>query len=203
MLSSLIAAGAAFIETDIKRILALSTVSQIGYIFLGFSSMSPAGVGGATLFILMHGISKAGLFLCAGIIEHGTHKRDIRELGGLYRTMPFTAVSFFFCALSTIGIPPFGGFFSKFLVILGTAEAGFTTVAALALFIAIMTIFYLFRLFHAIFLGEEKSAGHEGSPVMVGVVVLLAAASLLSGLFVKYPMNVVNAAVAGILGVAK
>jgi len=141
--SSLIAAAAATVENDFKRILAYSTVSQIGYIFLGFSVATPEGISGSLLFILMHGLAKAGLFLCAGIVIHATHKRDIREMGGLIKTMPLTAVAFLVCAFSVIGIPPFGGFFSKFLVIVGTVKAGAIWAAAVALFTAVLTMFYL------------------------------------------------------------
>ena len=81
-------------------------------------------VGGGLLYILMHGIAKGGLFLCAGIVEHNTHCKDIRRLGGLIKTMPMTAVSFALCAFSVMGIPPFGGFFSKYLVITGTLASG-------------------------------------------------------------------------------
>ncbi|HPP67234.1 MAG TPA: proton-conducting transporter membrane subunit, partial [bacterium] len=186
MFSSLIAAGAALIENDIKRILALSTVSQIGYIFLGFWTRTIIGVAGGTLFILMHGLAKAGLFLCAGIIEHSTKKRDIRELGGLFKAMPFTGISFFACILSVIGIPPFGGFFSKFMVLAGTVEAGRPGIAFTGLLIAIMTAMYLFRLFHAIFMGEKKDRAYEeGTSLMVGIVFVLAIFSLLAGIFIS------------------
>ena len=160
VVSSLVAAAAALVETDIKRILAYSTVSQIGYIFLGFSMATPAGISGSLLFILMHGLAKAGLFLCAGIVIHATHKRDIREMGGLIRTMPLTAFSFLFCAFSVIGIPPFGGFFSKFLVIMGTLNAGQTWLAAAALFTAVLTMVYLLKVFSMVFLGEAKEPAH-------------------------------------------
>ena len=187
MFSSMVSAGAAMVENDIKRILALSTVSQIGYIFLGFWTKTLTGVAGGALFILMHGLAKAGLFLCAGIIEHGTGKRDIRELGGLFTSMPFTAISFLACILSVIGIPPFGGFFSKFMVISGTVEAGRTGVASMGLFVAVMTAIYLFRLFHAVFFGEKKTDGHEGTSLMVGIVFVLAFLSLLAGIFISIP----------------
>ena len=161
----------------------------------------PTGIAGGLLFILTHGLSKAGLFLCAGIIEHNTHRRDIRDLGGLVKSMPVTAVVFLFCILSTIGIPPFGGFFSKFMVVAGTVKSGQAGVAALALFVAVLTVFYLFRLFHAVFLGEPKSAAAgEGSKLMLWVVAILAVLSLASGLLVKYPMQLVNIAVRQITG---
>ncbi len=187
--SSFVSAGAALVEYDIKRILALSTVSQIGYIFLGFWTKTVTGVAGATLFILMHGLAKAGLFLCAGIIEHGTGKRDIRDLGGLFKSMPFTAISFLACILSVIGIPPFGGFLSKFMVISGTIEAGRPGVAGFALFVAVMTAIYLFRLYHAVFSGESKTPAHEGTSSMVGIVFILAFLSLIAGIFTGFIGN--------------
>ena len=197
--SSLVAAAAAAVENDIKRILAYSTVSQIGYIFLGFAVMNPVGVAGSLLFILMHGLAKAGLFLCAGIVIHATHERDIRNMGGMFKTMPWTAAAFIFCAFSVIGIPPFGGFFSKLMVIVATVQAGHVWVAAVALFAAVMTMFYLFRVFSAVFMGEAKSDKREGSRSMVLVVVILAILSLLAGFFVAYPMKLVNIATGEIL----
>ncbi len=192
--SSLIAAAAATVETDFKRILAYSTVSQIGYIFLGFSVANTTGVNGAWLFILMHGLAKAGLFLCAGIAIHATHKRDIREMGGLWKTMPVTGAAFLLCAFSVIGIPPFGGFFSKFLVIMGTVQSGRIAVAAVALFTAVLTMFYLLRTFALVFLGEAKVPAAEKTPSMVFVVGLLAVLSLVSGLLVAWPAKLTTAA---------
>jgi len=197
--SSLVAAGAAMIETDMKRILAYSTVSQIGYIFLGFSEMNPIGITGGLLFILMHGLGKAGLFLCAGVVEHNTHKRDIRELGGLIITMPLTAISFLVCALSVIGIPPLGGFFSKFMVISSAVQNGNYLVAAMGLFVAVLTLFYLFRVFNAVFLGELKLSVVEKTPLMLVVIVTLAVLSLLAGVFVMYPAQFADMATLEIL----
>jgi proton-translocating NADH-quinone oxidoreductase chain M len=194
MVSSLVAAGAAVIETDLKRILAYSTISQIGYIFLGFTMMNAAGISGSLLFILMHGLAKAGLFLCAGIVIHAVHTKDIRQMGGLIKTMPVTAVAFLICAFSVIGIPPFGGFFSKFLVILGTVQAGHPWVAGLALFTAVLTMFYLFKVFSLVFLGQAQHPAPEGTKSMVFVVAALALLSVAAGLFVAYPMKLVNIA---------
>jgi NADH-quinone oxidoreductase subunit L len=142
----------------------------------------------------MHGLAKAGLFLCAGIVIHATHKRDIREMGGLLKTMPVTGMAFLLCAFSVIGIPPFGGFFSKFLVIMGAAKAGMIWVAATALFTALLTTFYLLRAFSQVFLGEAKTPAPEKTKSMVYVVALLAALSLLSGLLVSFPAKLTAAA---------
>ena len=142
----------------------------------------------------MHGLAKAGLFLCAGIVIHSSNKRDIREMGGLIKTMPITAISFLICAFSVIGLPPLGGFFSKLLVIMGTIQANQIWIAALALFTAILTMYYLMRVFSLVFLGELKVAAPEKTPSMVGVVTVLALFSVLAGFFVSYPMKLVQLA---------
>jgi formate hydrogenlyase subunit 3/multisubunit Na+/H+ antiporter MnhD subunit len=197
-LSALVSAGAALVDTDLKRIIAYSTVSQIGFIFLGLSVGNEMALGGGLLYILMHGIAKGGLFLCAGIVEHSTHTKDITKLGGLFKTMPVTAVSFALCAFSVMGIPPFGGFFSKYLVFTGTVTSGQLAVGFVFLFGAFMTILYLFRVFDAVFLGEPKVAlehsRREGSRGMVFSVAALAALALVSGLYVKPSSEMVSSA---------
>jgi NADH:ubiquinone oxidoreductase subunit 5 (subunit L)/multisubunit Na+/H+ antiporter MnhA subunit len=194
--SALVSAGAALVETDMKRIVAYSTISQIGFILLGLSVGTRTGFSGGLLYIMMHGIAKGGLFLCAGIIERGTHTKDITKMGGLIKTMPLTALAFLFCAFSVMGIPPFGGFFSKYLVIAGAVEAGQMTISIVFLVGACMTILYLLRLFAMVFMGEEKiKAPREGSPAMVGSVVFLAALSLLSGFLVAIPSAFIKTAI--------
>ncbi len=197
--SALLSAGAAIAETDLKRIIAYSTVSQLAFIFLGLSVGGEMAAAGGLLYILMHGIAKAGLFLCAGIVEHSCHTKDIRKLGGLMKTMPLTAAAFLLCAFSVMGVPPFGGFFSKYLVINGAVEAGQPWIAAVYLIGAIMTLIYLLRAFARVFLGQagEASQGvREGSPVMVGSVTALGALSVLSGLAVSVPLGFVQSIVA-------
>jgi len=186
--SALVSAGAALVETDLKRIIAYSTISQIGFIFLGLAVQNPIGIAGAMLYILMHGVAKGGLFLCAGIVEHGAHTKDITKLGGLFRKMPITGVAFAFCALSVMGIPPFGGFFSKYMVFQGAAALKEPWILGVFLLGALLTILYLFRVFCAVFLGEEKHPeAHEGSASMVWSVAALGALSLVLGVAIYYP----------------
>lgn len=186
--SALISAGAALIDTDLKRIIAYSTISQIGFIFLGLSTHNRIGVAGGMLFILMHGVAKGGLFLCAGIVEQNTKVKDITKLGGLFSTMPITAVSFAFCALSVMGIPPFGGFFSKFMVFQGAAMTGRPWIVAAFLLVAVLTLAYLFRLFYLVFLGEQRHpSAKEGSLSMVSSVAALGLISLLLGICIHFP----------------
>jgi len=192
-ISALVSAGAALVETDLKRIIAYSTISQIGFIFLGFSLNNEIGIAGGLLFILMHGLAKAGLFLCAGIIEQNTKTKDITKLGGLIHTMPVTAISFLFCAFSVMGIPPFGGFFSKYMIISGTFQSGHLIIAAVFLSGALLTILYLFRTFNLVFMGEVKtSSAKEGSPLMLVSVALFAFLSLAGGILIRYPNQVMQ-----------
>lgn len=194
--SALISAGAALRDTDLKRIIAYSTISQIAFIFLGLSLGSAIGFAGGLLYILMHGIAKAGLFLCAGVVEQNTKIKDITKLGGLIKTMPVTAVSFLLCSLSVMGIPPFGGFFSKYLVISGAFSSGNLWIAFTFLAGAVLTVLYLFRVFNLVFLGELKTSPvQEKEPVMVFSVALLAFLSLAAGILIYWPSNVVNAVV--------
>jgi proton-translocating NADH-quinone oxidoreductase chain N len=201
--SALVAAGAAMIETDLKRIIAYSTVSQIGFIFLGLAVGTELGVMGAVLYILMHGLAKGGLFLCAGIVEQNTKTKDITRMGGLIRTMPITAVSFLFCAFSVMGIPPFGGFFSKYMVMTSTVQGGNLWIMFVFLVGAFMTIVYLLRVFNMVFLGDAKQPASEGSPVMVISVAALAGLSLAAGFLVAWPTQFVLSAIQQLPGIIR
>jgi NADH:ubiquinone oxidoreductase subunit 5 (subunit L)/multisubunit Na+/H+ antiporter MnhA subunit len=203
--SAIVAAGAALVETDLKRLIAYSTVSQIGFIFFGLAVGNSMAVAGGLLYILMHGFAKAGLFLCAGIIEQNTKTKDITKLGGLIATMPVTAISFLLCAFSVMGVPPFGGFFSKYMVFSGAMGAGqyWTSFAFLAG--AFLTILYLLRAFKLVFLGESVLGlkPKEGSLIMVASVAILTIFSLLGGIFINYPSNFVQGIVANLSGIIR
>jgi proton-translocating NADH-quinone oxidoreductase chain N len=202
--SALVSAGAALVDTDLKRIIAYSTISQIGFIFLGLATKTTIGVAGGLLYILMHGLAKAGLFLCAGIVEQNARCKDITKLGGLAKTMPITAVSFLLCSFSVMGIPPFGGFFSKYMVIAGAVTSGQVALAAVFIAGAVLTILYLFRVFTLVFMGECKcEPAREGSPVMVFSVALLAALGLVAGPYVHYPGSFVESIVRQMSGLVK
>lgn len=188
--SALISAGAALKANDIKRVLAYSTVSQLAFILLGLSCGNETGAVGGLIYILMHSIAKAGLFLCAGIVEHNLHTKDITKMGGLYRQMPVTATAFILCAFSIMGIPPFGGFFAKHLVIEGIVSAGNIALGAVFMVGAVMTVMYLTRLFVKVFLGQPNSPGKkEGTPVMLASVAILAVLSFAGGLFINLPLE--------------
>jgi len=202
-ISALVSAGAALVDKDLKRIIAYSTISQISFIFLGFSLNNEIGIAGALLFILTHGLAKAGLFLCAGIVEQNAKTKEITKMGGLFSVMPVTAISFLLCAFSVMGIPPFGGFFSKYMIISGTFQDGHLAIAAVFLCGALLTILYLFRAFNLVFLGERSNPSSEikeGGKIMLVCVAVFALLSLASGIFIKFPNNIAQITAQQMLG---
>ncbi len=195
--SAFISACAALQETNIKRLLAYSTVSQIGYTFLGLFAFTATGYIGALLYIMAHGLAKGGLFLCAGIIEHGTHTKDMTKMGGLFKKMPITATAYLICALSIAGIPPMAGFFAKWFVISGMMFGGYRVLAILAILTAILTLIYMLKSFQTVFLGQSRGeAHHEGTPVMVAVVAILAVLAILVSVFLPMPYALARMAAA-------
>ncbi|WP_432833872.1 NADH-quinone oxidoreductase subunit L [Dactylosporangium sp. CA-092794] len=176
-------------KDDIKRVLAWSTVSQIGYMFLG------VGLGGAAyalalIHLLAHGFFKAGMFLGAGSVMHGMHDQtDIRRFGGLWKYMRITWVTFGLGWLAIIGIPPLSGFFSKEPIITAAFErAGWTgwLYGGAALLGAGLTAFYMTRLFILTFHGPERwtediKHPHESPSVMTIPLIVLAVGSVAAG----------------------
>jgi NADH-quinone oxidoreductase subunit L len=186
--SALFAAIIACTQTDIKRVLAYSTMSQIGYMMF---AMGVSGYGGeqglgfmASLFHLFtHAFFKALLFLCAGMIIHLVHSNDLQKMGGLRKWMPVTHIAFLLACLAIAGIPPFAGFFSK-EEILTAAYAGNKAIYYVALLTAGVTAFYMFRLYFSIFWNKPVPEAHghgEGSFSMKLPLVILSVGAVLAG----------------------
>lgn len=186
--TALFAAVIAITQTDIKRVLAFSTISQIAYMMvaLGVSGMGGhAGEGyTASMFHLFtHAFFKALLFLGAGAVIHAVHSNEMEAMGGLRRYMPVTHATFLIACLSIAGIPPFSGFFSKD-GILAAAFAHDKVVFAVLLFVAGLTAFYMFRLYFRIFWGGERTyekRPHEAPLVMLVPLVFLALLTCVTG----------------------
>lgn len=182
IITAFIAASIALVQNDIKRILAYSTVSQLGLMMVGL------GVGGyaAGAFHLMtHGFFKALLFLCAGAVIHNSGLQDIQQMGGLFGKMKTTAVACLVACLAISGVPPLSGFWSKDEILLSIYASGNKLMYALTLLVSFMTAFYMFRLLFLTFFGRpryEKIHLHKLSPVMAWPLIILAFLSAISGL---------------------
>lgn len=178
--TALLAGLIATTQNDIKKILAYSTISQLGFMMLAMGSMNPdAGM----FHLLSHGIFKALLFLSAGSIIHAMHTNDINQMGGLFKSMPITSIAFLAGLLSLSGIPPFIGFFSKDAVMV-SAYNHFPIGFMLALPAIFLTSFYMFRLFFKAFFGVGKS--HESPLVMTVPLTILAAITIAAGCYFTF-----------------
>jgi NADH-quinone oxidoreductase subunit L len=188
VVTAVFAATIALTQNDIKKVLAYSTVSQLGYMFLGLG----VGAFSASVFhVMTHAFFKALLFLCAGSVIHGLGgEQDIRNMGGLRKKLPITFITFLLATLAISGIPPFSGFFSKD-EILAHAFASNKLFWALGLIGSMMTAFYMFRLLFLTFYGtyrggEHKVHAHESPKVMTIPLIILAILSTIGG-FVGVP----------------
>jgi NADH-quinone oxidoreductase subunit L len=193
--SSLFAAIIACTQTDIKRVLAYSTMSQIGFMMFslgvsGYGSENGLGYTASLFHLFTHAMFKALLFLCAGSIIHYVHNNEITAMGGLLKKMPITHFSFLIACFAISGLPPFAGFFSK-EEILSAAYSSNHIVFAIALFTSMLTAFYMFRLYFLIFWNKPSSihsehSNHGESPMnMLIPLVILSACSILAG-FVSF-----------------
>ena len=181
IITSLLAASIALVQNDIKRILAYSTVSQLGYMImaLGLGSFT-AG----TLHLMTHAFIKACLFLCAGSVIHAVHSQDIQKMGGLRHKMPITYWSMLIATLSIAGIFPLSGFWSKDEIVASTL--GHPVFMVLTLLVAFMTSFYMFRLIFLTFFGETRDQhgydhAHESPRAMTTPLIVLAVLSVCAG----------------------
>ena len=187
------AATIAVAQTDIKKVLAYSTISQLGFMFVAIG----VGAYGVAIFHLYtHAFFKACLFLGAGSVIHAMGgEQDVRKMGGLARRIPVTFVTFAIATAAIAGIPPLAGFFSKDEILwfaLGSARGGSPVLFAVASLTALLTAFYMFRLLWLTFFGAPRMSEevshhvHESPLSMTGVLVLLAVASAVGG-FVSIP----------------
>jgi NADH-quinone oxidoreductase subunit L len=188
--TALLAALIGLAQNDIKKVLAYSTISQLGYMFLA------CGVGSfvAGMFhVMTHAFFKACLFLGAGSVMHAmSGELDMRKMGGLKSKLPITYATFLVSSLAIAGIPPLAGFFSKDAILAGVFEAGRPVLFAVGLFTAGLTAYYMFRMVSRVFAGgfrgtpEQEHHVHESPRSMTVPLVILAALAAVGG-FVGLP----------------
>ncbi|MGW0733918.1 proton-conducting transporter transmembrane domain-containing protein [Streptomyces sp. NPDC002851] len=174
---TLIAAGVVAVRSDnLKRRLAYSTVSQLAYIVLAVTLADEVAVAGGGLHLVTHAVAKITLFLCAGAIAVTAGKARVSELDGLGRAMPWTFAAFLAATVSIIGLPPTGGTWSKWLMLLGTAESGQVVPLVVLLAGSLLAMAYLLPVAVRAFLRPptEPSGGGEAPAVMTGPLLLTA-----------------------------
>jgi multicomponent Na+:H+ antiporter subunit D len=173
-------------QPDIKRMLAYSTVAQLGYIGVGIGLGTPLAIVAALLHVLNHAVMKSGLFLAVGGILDQTHLKRIARYSGLGRRMPLTMGGFAILALSMVGIPPLAGFWSKWYLIVATLEDGRWPLAVIVGVSSLLTAVYFLRLFERIFVlaPEEQVVAEATEPraAIVMPVLVLAALVITIGL---------------------
>lgn len=188
LVSALFAAVIACTQTDIKRVLAYSTMSQIGYMMFALGVSGTGGENGlgytASMFHLFtHAFFKSLLFLGAGAVIHLVHSNDMKDMGGLRKYMPITHISFLIACLAIAGVPPFAGFFSKEEILLAAYNASMP-VYIIALLTSGLTAFYMFRLYFSIFWNKESEVHNhhgEGTFSMKLPLIILAVCTLAAG----------------------
>jgi NADH-quinone oxidoreductase subunit L len=190
-LTAIFAASIGLVQNDIKRVLAYSTVSQLGYMFLG------AGVGGfiaAIFHLVTHAFFKGLLFLASGSVIHALNgEQDMRRMGGLGAHLPITSGVFFVGAIAIAGIPPFAGFWSKDGILADAFKSGHYLLWFIGVVGAFMTAFYMFRLIYMTFYGPSRVDHevlhhvHESPPIMTVPLIILAILSVVGGLILGVP----------------
>lgn len=188
--TAFLAATMALVNNDIKRVLAYSTISQLGYMFIGVG----VGVYAAGIFHLYtHAFFKGLMFLCAGSVMHALHgELNMQKMGGLVKKMPITCWTFVVGALAIAGIPPLAGFWSKDEILAGAFGHGHKIIWIVGTITAFLTAFYMFRLIFLTFFGKPRDEylydhAHEAPPVMTIPLIVLAIGSALAGLLALAP----------------
>ncbi len=195
VLSEIYGALMALAERDIKRIIAYSSVSQMGYILYGMGTLTYNGIAGATLHVIYHAIVKALLFMIVGIVVYVTGKRNINEVGGLARRMPVVTACAAIGIMAIIAMPPLCVFDSEWMIFAGGLETPYVTLSVITIFGSLLTVAYALWFGSRIFLGKDPTETMPGPvsdrtparaqlpPAMVAPTVLLAALAIIEGIF--------------------
>lgn len=190
--TAIFAASIGLTQRDIKRVLAYSTVSQLGYMMLALGVASLAGYVAGTFHLMTHAFFKALLFLGAGSVIHATQTQDIFEMGGLWHKMRVTGIVFLIGCLAIAGVPPLSGYFSKEEIIGAVYNEGYVALFVIAVVAAFFTAFYMFRLFFVTFTGKpltSQAAEANESPAVMTIPMILLAVLAVSAGWINTPGN--------------
>lgn len=202
IVSIIVGALLALTQTNYKRLLAYSSISQVGYILLGLGIGNYWGVVGALFHVMSHALAKGLLFLASRSIELQTGTRDIKKLSGLEKAMPVTTWSYIVGALSLSGMPPFAGFFSKLFIIIGAVAAKLYWMAILAALFSVVTLGYLLKVVNRTFArpeGGETIPIRESPRLILLALVILVTLAIAFGIGFKPLLDWVVAPAASVL----
>jgi multicomponent Na+:H+ antiporter subunit D len=206
ILAILVGSAVAMYEYNLKRLLAYSSVAQIGYILLGASLVSMAGLSASLLHMFNHALAKGALFLVAMGLAMRFSLLDLRYLGGAARHMPWTAAALAVAGLSLIGVPGTAGFISKWYLVQAVLELGIPGFALVAVIVAgsLMAVVYIWRIVEALWFGEETEDSpqgiHEAPAMMLALIWLAALANIYFGLDTALPRELAAASADSLLG---
>ena len=199
IVSVLYGAAVTLRQTDLKRMIAYSSISHMGYVLLGVFALSQVSLTGATLQMFSHGVITGLLFATAGLVMHNTGERDLRKLGGLARQMPIITIVFSIAGLGALGLPTTSGFAAEFLVFVGsytsTAVAGIQVYTILAVLGIVVTAGYILWMLQRVFYGSvlEKYDGVKDADVLERVYIfILVAVIMLVGIYPAILTDVVK-----------
>ena len=203
ILATLVGSTVAIFQTDIKRLLAYSSVAQIGYMVLGIGLATVTGLTGSIVHLFNHAVTKGGLFLAIGCVFFRLGSVQLHDIQGLGRHMPFTMAAFVAGGLSLIGIPLTVGFISKWYLVLAALERGWWPVAALIVFTSLLAVVYIWRVVEAAYFHDRADDAAPVSEAPLSMVVptwLLIAASVYFGIYTSLTTGTARRAAEALLG---
>lgn len=189
VLTAFLGAIMALITDDVKRLLAYSTISQLGYVMFILGMNSSLAYFAGVFHMLNHALFKALLFLCAGVVIHAVHTRDMNRMGGLWRDMPVTFVMSLGGAMALGGLPPFNGFFSKELILDAAERAGHPYLMVVVAATSALTFAYSLKLVYKVFLGSrQKSLSVTKTPWLMKITLRVLGAACIFSVLIEEPL---------------
>lgn len=202
LLGILLPSLVAIFQDDVKRMLAYSSVAQVGYIILGFSLASALGLTAAILHLFNHALTKAALFMALGAIVYRIGSTRIDDLAGIARDMPWTAAAFVVGGLSLIGVPLTAGFITKWYLLLAALEAGYWPIAVFLLLTSLIAVVYVWRVVEAAYFRERPAGAPTVAEAPLALLLptwALALASIVFGIYTALPIGAATQAAQALL----
>ena len=198
-----VASAVAIFQRNVKRMLAYSSVAQIGYMVLGISFATTTGLTGGIVHLFNHALIKGGLFMAMGCVMLRLHSVDLEDMAGLGRVMPWTMAAWALGGLGLIGVPATAGFVSKWLLIEAALEQYSLPIALLVLLSSLLALVYVWRVVETAFFREPSERAREASEAPLSMLIptwLLLAATVYFGIYTAYSAGVARQAAGAVLG---